>query len=41
MGALLPEGYKKFWKEWKLTPPTPINWIPREGKYERWENGAV
>lgn len=35
VGALLPEAYKKFYKEWKLTEPTAVHYIPEEGKYRR------
>lgn len=34
IGLELPEAYKKFWREWKLTTPTPVHYIPKEGKYE-------
>ncbi|XP_044256011.1 39S ribosomal protein L28, mitochondrial [Tribolium madens] len=34
-GALLPEAYKKFYKEWKLTEPTAVHYIPEEGKFKR------
>lgn len=32
--ALLPEAYKKFWKEWK-TPPSAVHYIEQKGKYVR------
>ena len=35
LGAQLPEAYKKFWREWKLTKPTAVHYIPKEGKWER------
>ncbi|KAJ8936298.1 hypothetical protein NQ318_001491, partial [Aromia moschata] len=35
IGALLPEAYKKFYKEWKLTEPTAVHYIPEEGKWKR------
>jgi large subunit ribosomal protein L28 len=34
-GALLPEAYKKFYKEWRLTEPTAVHYIPEEGKFKR------
>lgn len=30
----LPESYRKFYREWKLTVPEPVHYIPKEGKYE-------
>lgn len=41
IGAMLPEAYKKFWKEWKLTQPEPVYYIPKEGKYEKNQDGVV
>lgn len=35
ISALLPEAYKKFYKEWKLTEPTAVHYIPEEGRYKR------
>ncbi|XP_076273502.1 mitochondrial ribosomal protein L28 [Rhynchophorus ferrugineus] len=35
VGALLPEAYKKFYKEWKLTEPTAVHYIPEVGKWKR------
>ncbi|XP_030767817.1 39S ribosomal protein L28, mitochondrial [Sitophilus oryzae] len=35
VGALLPEAYKKFYKEWRLTEPTAVHYIPEEGKWKR------
>ncbi|KAG5886496.1 hypothetical protein JTB14_014679 [Gonioctena quinquepunctata] len=35
LGALLPEAYKKFYKEWKLTEPTAVHYIPESGKWKR------
>ncbi|XP_063909568.1 large ribosomal subunit protein bL28m [Zophobas morio] len=34
-GALLPEAYKKFYKEWRLTEPTVVHYIPEEGRFKR------
>ncbi|XP_075211549.1 mitochondrial ribosomal protein L28 [Lycorma delicatula] len=31
----LPEAYKKFYREWRLTVPSPVNYIPRSEKWER------
>lgn len=31
----LPEAYKNFYKEWKMTTPSPVHYIPKEGKWER------
>uniref|UniRef100_A0A1A9WW99 Uncharacterized protein n=1 Tax=Glossina brevipalpis TaxID=37001 RepID=A0A1A9WW99_9MUSC len=33
LGALLPEAYKKFWKEWKQTQPAAVHYIPKEGEW--------
>lgn len=35
IGALLPQAYKKFYKEWKLTQPTAVHYVPEEGKWKR------
>ncbi|CAH1173574.1 unnamed protein product [Phaedon cochleariae] len=35
IGAALPEAYKKFYKEWKLTQPTAVHYIPEEGNWKR------
>ncbi|KAL0120254.1 hypothetical protein PUN28_008132 [Cardiocondyla obscurior] len=35
IGALLPEAYKKFWREWKLTQPAAVHYIKKEGTYIR------
>ncbi|XP_022901627.2 large ribosomal subunit protein bL28m [Onthophagus taurus] len=35
IGACLPEGYKKFYKEWKHTEPAAVHYIPEEGRYRR------
>uniref|UniRef100_D3TME2 Mitochondrial ribosomal protein L28 n=1 Tax=Glossina morsitans morsitans TaxID=37546 RepID=D3TME2_GLOMM len=35
LGALLPEAYKKFWKEWKQTQPAAVHYIPKEGEWNR------
>lgn len=35
VGALLPEAYKKFYKEWKLTEPSAVHYVPEEGKFKR------
>ncbi|CAH0560648.1 unnamed protein product [Brassicogethes aeneus] len=35
VGALLPEAYKKFYKEWKLTEPTAVHFIPEQGSFKR------
>lgn len=35
LGAQLPEGYKKFWREWKQTTPAAVHYIPKEGQWER------
>ncbi|XP_023026533.2 mitochondrial ribosomal protein L28 [Leptinotarsa decemlineata] len=35
IGAQLPEAYKKFYKEWKLTEPTAVHYIPESGKWKR------
>ncbi|XP_043267984.1 39S ribosomal protein L28, mitochondrial [Venturia canescens] len=34
LGAEMPEAYKKFWKEWKLTQPAAVHYIEKEGKFE-------
>ncbi|XP_017857559.1 PREDICTED: 39S ribosomal protein L28, mitochondrial [Drosophila arizonae] len=35
LGAQLPEAYKKFWREWKLTKPAAVHYIPKESEWER------
>lgn len=35
LGPRLPEAYKKFYKEWKLTEPTAVHYIPEEGTWKR------
>ncbi|XP_066146888.1 large ribosomal subunit protein bL28m [Euwallacea fornicatus] len=35
VGALLPQAYKKFYKEWKETEPSAVHYIPEEGKWKR------
>lgn len=35
LGARLPEAYKKFYKEWKLTEPTAVHYVPEEGRWKR------
>ncbi|KAB0799009.1 hypothetical protein PPYR_06889 [Photinus pyralis] len=35
LGPRLPEAYKKFYKEWKLTEPAAVHSIPEEGKWRR------
>ncbi|XP_075152235.1 mitochondrial ribosomal protein L28 [Haematobia irritans] len=35
LGAQLPEAYKKFWREWKMTKPAAVHYIPKEGEWER------
>lgn len=34
-GSLLPEAYRKFWREWRLMTPTAVHYIPKEEKWER------
>ncbi|XP_058794736.1 large ribosomal subunit protein bL28m [Phymastichus coffea] len=41
IGAALPESYKKFWKEWKLTTPSPVHYIPEEGRFKKREDGTI
>lgn len=31
----LPAEYIKFYEEWRLTTPSPVHYIPKEGKWER------
>ncbi|CAG9859297.1 unnamed protein product [Phyllotreta striolata] len=33
--ALLPESYKKFYREWKLTTPTAVHYTPEDGRWKR------
>lgn len=35
LGAQLPESYKKFWWEWKMTEPTSVHFVPREEDWVR------
>lgn len=35
LATRLPEAYKKFYNEWKLTQPAAVHYIPKEGRYER------
>ncbi|KAF5289339.1 hypothetical protein FQA39_LY15125 [Lamprigera yunnana] len=35
LGPRLPEAYKKFYKEWKLTEPAAVHYIPEEGRWKR------
>ncbi|XP_030383355.1 39S ribosomal protein L28, mitochondrial [Scaptodrosophila lebanonensis] len=35
LGAQLPEAYRKFWREWKLTTPAAVHYIPKDGQWER------
>jgi len=35
LGAQLPEAYRKFWREWKLTTPAAVHYIPKEREWER------
>ncbi|XP_030555071.1 39S ribosomal protein L28, mitochondrial [Drosophila novamexicana] len=35
LGAQLPDAYKKFWREWKLTKPAAVHYIPKESEWER------
>ncbi|KAH8392106.1 hypothetical protein KR215_000679 [Drosophila sulfurigaster] len=35
LGAQLPDAYKKFWREWKLTKPAAVHYIPKEREWER------
>lgn len=35
LGAELPEAYKKFWREWKLTKPAAVHYIPKEDGWTR------
>uniref|UniRef100_A0A0A9Z1Q8 Large ribosomal subunit protein bL28m n=1 Tax=Lygus hesperus TaxID=30085 RepID=A0A0A9Z1Q8_LYGHE len=34
-GAKLPEAYKNFYKEWKLTRPAPVHYVPPQSKWIR------
>lgn len=31
----MPAAYRKFYAEWKLTTPTAVHYIPRDGQFER------
>ncbi|XP_077292581.1 mitochondrial ribosomal protein L28 [Arctopsyche grandis] len=33
--TLLPEAYKKFWREWKVMKPAAVHYIPEEGRWKR------
>ncbi|KAK9886889.1 hypothetical protein WA026_019146 [Henosepilachna vigintioctopunctata] len=35
IGALLPEAYKNFYKEWKELEPQAVHYVPEEGKWKR------
>nr|CAH7741029.1 unnamed protein product [Callosobruchus chinensis] len=35
LATRLPEAYKKFYKEWRLTEPTAVHYIPENGKWKR------
>ncbi|XP_060530744.1 large ribosomal subunit protein bL28m isoform X2 [Cylas formicarius] len=35
VAALLPDAYKKFYKEWRLTEPAAVHYVPELGKYKR------
>lgn len=35
LGEKLPAAYRKFYAEWKLTAPTAVHYVPREGQFER------
>lgn len=35
IAALLPQAYKKFFKEWKLTEPTAVHYVPETGRWKR------
>ncbi|KAJ8912258.1 hypothetical protein NQ315_008849 [Exocentrus adspersus] len=35
IGALLPEAYKKFYKEWRFTEPTAVHYVPEPGRWKR------
>ena len=37
LGAQLPAAYRKFWQEWKVKQPAAVHYIPKEGKFERYE----
>lgn len=41
IGALMPEAYKKFYKEWRFTEPTAVHYIPEDGKWKRDEVTGV
>lgn len=41
IGKLLPPAYLKFYNEWRRTKPTPVHYIPKEGKFERNAYGVV
>lgn len=34
LGAQLPEAYKKFWREWKLTTPAAVHYVPKTEPFE-------
>ncbi|XP_039280635.1 39S ribosomal protein L28, mitochondrial-like [Nilaparvata lugens] len=31
----LPDAYKKFYKEWRMTLPSPVHYVPKQGKWEK------
>lgn len=35
LGAQLPDAYKKFWREWKLTTPAAVHYVPKTETFER------
>lgn len=41
VGKLLPPAYLKFYNEWRKTAPTPVHYIPKEGKWQRDANGIT
>lgn len=41
LGKRLPDGYKKFWSEWKETKPAAVHYIEKEGRFERGRSGNV
>ncbi|KAK7863564.1 hypothetical protein R5R35_011187 [Gryllus longicercus] len=34
-GEVLPEAYKKFWREWKIQKPKPVHYIAEPGRWKR------
>jgi len=35
VGALLPDAYKKFYKEWRLSEPSAVHYVPEVEKWKR------